>query len=94
MSHSAVGAQMATAPPAPGATIDRGAKVQHPRIGDDTYGNAVPMETTKRFPQGLGNPAEHGISTFPQVILVANVRRKGENMTDRNFNKVLPMYPV
>jgi hypothetical protein len=26
--------------------------------GDDKYGNAVPMETTERFPQGLGNPAQ------------------------------------
>jgi hypothetical protein len=26
---------------------------------DDSYGNGVPMETTERFPQGLGNPAQN-----------------------------------
>jgi hypothetical protein len=26
--------------------------------GEDGYGNAVPMETKKRFPQGLGNLAQ------------------------------------
>jgi hypothetical protein len=60
----------------------------------DSYGNAVPMETAKRFPPGLGNPAAAGIPTFPQLIPRPLEDTKTREMTDRTFNKVLPMCPV
>ena len=51
-----------TAEEALGTTIARPARVQHPPDfgladgnGEDGCGNDVPMETPKRFPQGLGN---------------------------------------
>lgn len=55
--------------------------VQPPKIWTcqtDSYGNAVPMETAKRFPPGLGNPAAAGITTFPQLIPVLLSTRRRE----------------
>jgi hypothetical protein len=58
---------------------------------DDGCGNAVPMETEVRFPQGLGNLAENARfphSHKPKIILVREEEELGYG------NKVLPMYPV
>jgi hypothetical protein len=40
--------------------------------GEDGCGNVVPMETKKRFPQGLGNLSHNTreIPTFPQPIIL------------------------
>src|SRR5581483_122484 len=44
----------------------------------DGYGNAVPVETTNQFPQGLGNLARitSEIPTFPQPILFLFFRKR------------------
>jgi hypothetical protein len=59
--------------------------------GEDGCGNGVPMETPKRFPQGLGNLAEN--ARFPHshkpMIIVLGTKEEPEPVT-----KVSPMYPV
>jgi hypothetical protein len=49
------------------------------RDGEDGCGNDVPMETRKRFPQGLGNLAQNGeIPTFPQADHCLVLQQKRE----------------
>lgn len=59
--------------------------------GDNGCGNAVPMETQDRFPQGLGNLATNAgfpHSHKPMMIVWEKKEEPGIG------NKVLPMYPV
>jgi hypothetical protein len=59
--------------------------------GEDGCGNAVPMETTERFPQRLGNLATN--ARFPHshkpMTIVLERQKNPEPVT-----KVSPMYPV
>jgi hypothetical protein len=50
------------------------------RHGEDGYGNAVPMETKKRFPQGLGNLAQN--ARFPHSHSRSSVLKKGETKNE------------
>ena len=60
--------------------------------GEDGCGNAVPMETKERFPQGLGNLATN--ARFPHSHKPIIIRGEERQKNPEPVTKVSPMYPV
>ena len=89
----------ATAQEAPGATSGQPARGGAPAAfareddhGEDGCGNAVPMETRERFPQGLGNLAAH--ARFPHSHKPIILRGEERQKNPEPVTKVSPIYPV
>jgi hypothetical protein len=59
---------------------------------EDGCGNAVPMETRERFPQGLGNLATN--AGFPHSHKPIIIRGEERQKNPEPETKVSPMYPV